>query len=108
MTQGVGLCLEGLVEQPSSSGRTKFLVLPESVLLPRRQRQPWTLSEDEQREAYRALKGSVLRQEVYADDGTERADRPYTTSERSYTLELLQPRSAGFPRPATATPASFR
>ncbi|MGH3802361.1 MAG: toxin TcdB middle/N-terminal domain-containing protein, partial [Pseudonocardiaceae bacterium] len=54
-------------------------VLPEEALTP-----------DELRQACRALKGSVLRQEVYALDGTEAAARPYTVSERSYAIRLLQ------------------
>jgi hypothetical protein len=33
-----------------------------------------------------------LRQEVYAQDGSAAADRPYSVSERNYTLALLQPR----------------
>jgi RHS repeat-associated protein len=53
---------------------------------------PWQLSASEAREAQRALKGSVLRQEVYGLDGTEAQDRPYLTSERNYTVELLQPK----------------
>ncbi|WP_395110158.1 SpvB/TcaC N-terminal domain-containing protein [Actinomadura sp. SCN-SB] len=54
---------------------------------------PWELSAAETREAYRALKGSVLRQEVYGCDGGEAAGRPYTVTERNYTIELLQPAS---------------
>ncbi len=53
---------------------------------------PHGLSADEAREACRALKGSILRQEVYGKDGTEAEDRPYLVSERNYTLKLLQPR----------------
>ena len=49
------------------------------------------LSGDETREAARALKGSILRQEVYADDGTPKAALPYSVSERSYRLTVLQP-----------------
>ena len=56
-------------------------VLPEDELTP-----------DDIREACRALKGSILRQEVYALDGTEEEDRPYSVSERNYTIKLLQPR----------------
>lgn len=33
------------------------------------------------RDAYRAMRGQVLRTELYALDGTERADRPYTVTE---------------------------
>ena len=53
---------------------------------------PWTLSADEVREACRALKGAMLRQEVYAQDGSELEERPYSIAERNYTIELLQPR----------------
>ena len=42
------------------------------------------------REAYRALKGSMLRQESYADDGTGKSHIPYTVSEMNYTVELRQ------------------
>ncbi len=49
---------------------------------------------DEALEAARSLKGAILRQEVYALDGSEAADRPYTVSERNYTIEMLQPRGA--------------
>ncbi|HMB26870.1 MAG TPA: toxin TcdB middle/C-terminal domain-containing protein, partial [Blastocatellia bacterium] len=38
------------------------------------------------RDALRALRGSVLRSEFYALDGTERADRPYTVTEHAYGL----------------------
>lgn len=51
---------------------------------------PDDLSADEEREACRALKGSILRQEVYADDKTSESGYPYSVSERNYTVELLQ------------------
>jgi Insecticide toxin TcdB middle/C-terminal region len=38
------------------------------------------------------LKGSVLRQEVYALDGSEESDRPYTVSESNSTIRMFQPR----------------
>jgi len=44
------------------------------------------------REACRALKGSILRREVYALDGTEAQSRPYLASERNYTIALVQSR----------------
>ncbi len=53
---------------------------------------PQGLSADEEREACRALKGSILRQEIYARDGTAEADHPYQVSERSYTIETVQAR----------------
>lgn len=52
-----------------------------------------TLGEEE-REACRALKGSMLRQEVYAVDRTPKAEHPYTVTEQSFTIERLQPRGA--------------
>jgi RHS repeat-associated protein len=51
---------------------------------------PGGLSIDEEREACRALKGSILRQEVYGLDGTAKAIHPYSVSERNYTIERVQ------------------
>lgn len=47
---------------------------------------------EEMREAYRALKGSALRIEIYSEDGTPRAEHPYTVTERNFTVLRLQPR----------------
>jgi RHS repeat-associated protein len=66
-------------------------VLPTTVLLADGTRIPYDPSGEEMREACRALRGSMLRQEVYALDGSEAADRPYTTSEHNYAIEMLQP-----------------
>lgn len=52
---------------------------------------PDGLTGDELREACRALKGSILRQEVYADDGALAAV-PYSVSEHTYELVSVQPR----------------
>jgi RHS repeat-associated protein len=68
-------------------------LLPDTVL-------PESLTVDEEREACRALKGMMLRQEVYALDSTEisspeekqRADTPFTVVEQNFTLERVQPR----------------
>jgi RHS repeat-associated protein len=68
-------------------------LLPDTVL-------PEGLTADEEREACRALKGSMLRQEVYAldaDDASsaqekQRASTPYTVIEQNFTVERLQPR----------------
>ena len=54
-------------------------------------RLPFIPSSQETEEACRALKGSILRQEIYALDGTDASDRPYSVSERNYTIECLQP-----------------
>ncbi len=59
-------------------------LLPDTIL-------PAGLSALETREACRALKGQILRQEVYADDETALAREPYTVSERSYEVRSIQP-----------------
>lgn len=66
-------------------------VLPTTVLLPDGSRIPYDLSGEEMREACRALRGSILRQEIYALDNTDESDRPYSASERNYTIEIFQP-----------------
>jgi hypothetical protein len=47
------------------------------------------------RDALRTLRGSVLRTELYALDGTERQDRPYTVSEQAYGLREESPPVSG-------------
>jgi RHS repeat-associated protein len=69
------------------------LLLPDTVL-------PDGLSHDEEREACRALNGSMLRQEVYADDAGPgaaperilRARTPYIVTEQNFTVRTVQPR----------------
>jgi RHS repeat-associated protein len=61
---------------------------------------PTGLTDDEEREACRALKGATLRQEVYADDAGPgaspaqmlRAATPYTVTEQTFGVRALQPR----------------
>ena len=89
-----GAFLEGDKLEAYFQGPEQSRVLyrrPERHFLPDTELPP-NLSPDESREAFRALKGSILRQEVYADDGTAQAGLPYSVSERSYHLRLLQPR----------------
>src|SRR5262249_48158338 len=62
------------------------MLLPDTFL-------PGGLTGVEEREAYRALKGSILRVEIYADDGREESDLPYSVSERNYALVQLQRKS---------------
>lgn len=70
------------------------LLLPDTTL-------PGGLTLAEEREACRALKGMMLRQEVYADDASpesdaaimERAKIPYTVVEQDFTIRALQPRA---------------
>jgi len=71
--------------------------LPATLRLAGQPTRPWRLSRTEAREACRSLKGSPLREEVYALDGGEAEDRPYAVTEHNYTIEMLQP--ALQPRP---------
>ncbi len=73
-----------------TEGQRAAMLLPDTLLPP-------DLDAGDVRDACRALKGSVLRQEVYALDGTERAGRPYTVSERTYAVRRLQPRRGDQP-----------
>lgn len=59
-------------------------LLPDTVMPPE-------LTREEEREACRALKGSMLRQEVYGLDGTDDAEHPYTVVEQNFTVQPLQP-----------------
>lgn len=56
-----------------------------------------TLPRRVKRDALRALRGSILRTELYALDGTERQDRPYTVTENLYGVREEAP-----PSPAEA------
>ncbi|HVX29973.1 MAG TPA: toxin TcdB middle/N-terminal domain-containing protein, partial [Nitrolancea sp.] len=61
-------------------------LLPDTLIPP-------DLTTDEEREACRALKGVMLRQEVYAlDDHPERQDHPYLVTEQNFAIECLQRR----------------
>src|SRR5262249_39966751 len=63
--------------------------LPAVLRRPAQLPRPWALSRTEAREAYRALKGMPLREEVYALDGGAAESRPYLVTEHNYTIELL-------------------
>ena len=67
-----------------SAAQLAALQLPDTVL-------PDGLRGGEIREAIRSLKGAVLRQEIYALDGTPQAAMPYSVSEKNYTVNFLQP-----------------
>jgi RHS repeat-associated protein len=43
----------------------------------------------EKRDALRALRGSILRTELYALDGSEQQDRPYTVTENCYDVQAI-------------------
>lgn len=69
----------GLSDQQFRARILPDTVLPEEHLTP-----------DEAREACRALKGSVLRQEVFALDKSPKSTLPYTVTENSYSVNLIQ------------------
>ena len=52
----------------------------------------WTV--EQEREACRALKGSMLRQEVYALDGSGSQGHPYTVTEQNFRVVRTQPIAA--------------
>jgi RHS repeat-associated protein len=77
-----------------TDAEARDLLLPDTIL-------PAGLTADEEREACRALKGSMLRREVYADDADRpdatpeqirRARTPYTVTEQNFTIRTVQPR----------------
>jgi RHS repeat-associated protein len=70
----------------AADAAAKALLLDDTVLPA-----GWTL--DEEREACRALKGSMLRREVYALDGTDKQRHPYTVTEQDFTIARLQPKA---------------
>lgn len=53
---------------------------------------PENLTTNEWREALRACKGIPLRSEVYTLDGTEKQNIPYTATNTSCLIQLVQPR----------------
>jgi RHS repeat-associated protein len=67
-------------------------LLPEGITQPDGTSLEHELTAQEEREACRALKGSMLRQEVYALDGTDEVEHPYTVTESNYTIRQLQAR----------------
>jgi YD repeat-containing protein len=71
-------------EPDLSDTQARALLLKDTIL-------PAGLTLEEEREACRALKGSMLRQEVYALDGTDKAEIPYTVTEQNFTIKKLQP-----------------
>ncbi|MBP5973613.1 toxin [Brasilonema sp. CT11] len=58
-------------------------LLPDTIL-------PTGLTAQEEREAVRSLKGRILRQEIYALDGSDKQPHPYSVSERNYEIRPEQ------------------
>jgi RHS repeat-associated protein len=53
---------------------------------------PAGLTDEEYREACRALKGVMLRSEVYGLDDNDESTVPYTVAETAYGVKMIQPR----------------
>ncbi|MEJ2765234.1 SpvB/TcaC N-terminal domain-containing protein [Photobacterium sp. MCCC 1A19761] len=72
--------------EPGLTGaQARSLLLDDTIL-------PAGFTADEEREACRALRGSLLRQEVYALDDSEKQSLPYVVTERNYGVKRLQGR----------------
>jgi RHS repeat-associated protein len=72
-------------ENEAADEAFRTMLLPDTIL-------PGGLTAQEEREACRALKGRILRQEVYAVDSLpNKSEHPYSVSERNYEIKLLQP-----------------
>jgi RHS repeat-associated protein len=67
-----------------TDAEAQALLLEDTVL-------PAGLTGTEEREACRALRGSMLRQEVYALDGSDREPHPYVVNEQNFTVQRVQP-----------------
>ncbi len=70
---------------------TVALNFPENVFAP----EILTGNEETFRQAYVALKGTVMRTEVYADDQTKVSSNPYTVEASNYEVVLLKEASPG-------------
>jgi RHS repeat-associated protein len=84
------LAHEYYTEETRENGATRLrpqqiqaMLLDDTIL-------PKYLTPEEAREACRSLKGAMLRQEVYALDEQEASSRPYTVTERNYTIRPFQ------------------
>jgi RHS repeat-associated protein len=83
--------LSGLTDQQLEAMLLPDTKLPTTLKWQDSSSVPWELTTEEMREACRALKGAVIRREIYALDGTDDEDRPYSATEQNYAIELLQP-----------------
>jgi len=75
--------ISDLYKQEYFDAATNAWLLPDTIL-------PENLSIQEKREAARVLRGSPLRQEIYAQDGSEVENIPYTITENSFKITVKQ------------------
>src|SRR5579862_1460389 len=75
-----------LAHEYSGAGGSVFAETLDDTILPP------DLTPFEAREACRALRGVMLRQETYALDGTAREAMPYAVVENNFTIAMLQPK----------------
>ena len=75
---------EPALRQNGRAADRTAMLLPDTSLPP-------GLDPFETREAYRALKGQMLRTEIYADDGSLKSADPYSVTEQNFTVQRLQP-----------------
>jgi len=66
--------------------------LPNTVIFRDSSTHPYLLRPLEAFEASRALRGSILRQEIYGLDGSAKQPLPYSIVENNFLLNLFQPR----------------
>jgi hypothetical protein len=75
----------GYYREPGlTPAKIEQLLLDDTVL-------PIGLTAEAEMEACRSLKGAILRQEIYALDGTDKQPHPYSVAELNYTIEPIQP-----------------
>jgi RHS repeat-associated protein len=71
-------------DDPAAESARRALFIPDSVMVDS------DLTANELREAMRALKGSILRVEVYSEDESTHSKNPYAVTENNYSVIRLQ------------------
>ena len=72
------------IEQALAQVQPLPMLLPDTVI-------PAGVNPFEMQEAYRSLKGQMIRREVFAKDGIPVSANPYSVTEQNFTVEFLQP-----------------